>query len=365
LKRIIIVGGGYAGTALARVLDDVAEIRLVEPRDRFVHNVAAIRAVTDPSLLKYMQVPYDHLLRRGSIVQDRVIAMDEKGVRLEGGVEIAGDIIVAATGSTYAKPFKPGLSVAPFDDDCRAAHAQLLSSKRIAIVGAGPVGVELAGEILSAFPDKQVTLISDAPVLLAGFSPKLSARLAEQLQVLGVTLRLGERVESLAALDRPFPGPLRIAGETLDADIVFPAIGARPTSPPMADALLAPSGRLKVDPWLRAAGGHTVFALGDAAETGDPMTTAGVVRQKQWLAKTLKAMLEGRAVEDLPPYKPWSVHLMVTPLGSKAGASLLPLFGRGLVVGPRITASLKGKDLFIPRCHQGLGYPAPVFQRSA
>ena len=48
VKRVIVVGGGYAGAALARALDKVAEVQLVDARDRFVHNVAAIRGVVDP-----------------------------------------------------------------------------------------------------------------------------------------------------------------------------------------------------------------------------------------------------------------------------------------------------------------------------
>ena len=49
MKRVVIVGGGYAGTSLARSLDAAVEVVLVEPRDRFVHNVAAIRALVEPA----------------------------------------------------------------------------------------------------------------------------------------------------------------------------------------------------------------------------------------------------------------------------------------------------------------------------
>ena len=69
VKRVIIVGGGYTGTALARALDKLAEVQLVDARDRFVHNVAAIRSVVDPSLLDRIVIPYDRLLRRGGVRQ--------------------------------------------------------------------------------------------------------------------------------------------------------------------------------------------------------------------------------------------------------------------------------------------------------
>ena len=51
MKRVVIVGGGYAGTLLARALDPVAEVVLIEPKAAFVQNVPAIRAVVDPAWL--------------------------------------------------------------------------------------------------------------------------------------------------------------------------------------------------------------------------------------------------------------------------------------------------------------------------
>ena len=41
---VVVAGGGYGGIVVARALDDVADVVLVEPRDAFVHNVAALRA---------------------------------------------------------------------------------------------------------------------------------------------------------------------------------------------------------------------------------------------------------------------------------------------------------------------------------
>jgi NADH dehydrogenase FAD-containing subunit len=374
VKRVLIVGGGYAGTMVARALDGIAEVRLIEPRDRFVHNVAAIRAVVEPALLDRLIIPYDRLLRRGSVVQGRAAEIGEGRVTLADGATIEGDVVIAATGSTYARPFKPAsASAADFAEDSRVALDALSAARSVAIVGGGAVGVELAGEITAAWPDKAVTLLASSPSLLPGYSARLSAALAAQLEAKGVVLRLGARVEGLETTGRPFAGMLTVGADTLQADLVFPAIGARPVAPPIVGGKLAalgspgprfaPSGRIEVDPWLRPAQMNRVFALGDAAETGDFMTIVAITRQAPWLVKTLKAVMDGRAVENLAPYAPWPAPAILVPLGPRDGASLLPVTRRGLTVGRRTTATLKGRDLFIPRYRKEFGYGAAATSR--
>ncbi|MDB5429990.1 MAG: hypothetical protein JWP35_1106 [Caulobacter sp.] len=359
MKRVVIVGGGYAGTLLARALDDVAEVRLVEPRDRFVHNVAAIRAIVDPSLLDRLIIPYDRLLRRGSVIQGLAAEVGEGRVTLADGTTIEGDIVVTATGSGYARPFKPqSASVQKFAEDNRAAGDALRAANSVAIVGGGAVGVELAGEIVAAYPGKRVTLLASSPSLLPGYSAGLSAALTRQLMAQGVTLRLGTRVEGLGSADGPLTGALSAGGQAIEADLIIPALGARPVLPPLAGGSVGASGRLAVDRWLRPGGLRGVFALGDAAGTGDMMTIVAITRQEPWLVKTLKAVMAGRAVETLAPYTPWPVAAIIVPLGPKAGASLLPVTRNGLLVSPAITRAVKGRDLLIPRYRKEFGYGA-------
>ena len=160
MKRVIIIGGGYAGTMLARSLDPVAEVVLVEPKAAFVRNVAAIRAIVDPSLLDRLILPYDRLLHRGRVVHDRVVAVEDGAVRLATNGSISGDIVVIATGSSYAHPFKASGDVSAFRSATLDGHEKLRAARSVAIVGAGAVGTELAGEIAAGMPAKKITLIS-------------------------------------------------------------------------------------------------------------------------------------------------------------------------------------------------------------
>ena len=191
------------------------------------------------------------------------------------------------------------------------------------------------------------------------FSDKLAGTLAAQLRSKGVLLRFNRRVENLAARDGPFIGSLgEDFGEASEQLIVL-ALGAQPTTAifqQMPGATLDAQRRVEVDAWLRPAGSRNMFALGDAAGTGDPMTIVAITRQVPWLTKTIKAMLAGQTIESLAPYKPWPTRGILVPLGPRDGASALPILRNGMLVGRWLTSRIKGRELFIPRYLKEFGY---------
>ena len=361
MKRVVIIGGGYAGTKLARALDDAAEVVLIEPRDAFVHNVAAIRAIVEPALLDLLIIPYDRLLSRGRVVQDREVGLAEREVKLAAHGALEADIIVVATGSRSARPFKPtGDSIAEFRAASAEAHGMLKAATSVAVVGGGAVGTELAGEIAAGAAGKRVALVSGASSLFPNMPPALGKRLLAHLTKMGVAVHLGASAEGLRGADGPRQGPLRLSsGHSVAADIVFPAMGVTPVTA-LLDSLpgvsFDPAGRVNVDPWLRPAGRPNMFALGDVASTGDPMTIVSISAQVPWLAGTITSILEGKQAQELPQYVPGSRTLFLVPLGPRHGASVLPVSGRRVVVGSFLTSIAKGKDLLISRYRREFGY---------
>ena len=187
---VVVVGGGYGGINVAKALDEAADVVLVEPKDAFVHNVAALRALVDPAWLPRIYLPYDGLLATGKVIHDRAAKVDVGKVTLASGEEILADYIVLATGSAYPFPAKSDVDgAAAAHDKVRAAHAALAAARRVLLIGAGPAGIELAGEIKAVWPDKQVTLLDvAADVLGARFRPELKAELRRQLSDMGVEL---------------------------------------------------------------------------------------------------------------------------------------------------------------------------------
>lgn len=361
MKRVVIIGGGYAGTKLARALDEAAEVVLVEQRDAFVHNVAAIRAIVEPALLDRLIIPYDRLLVRGKVLKDRAVGLGEREVKLAERGALEADIIVVATGSRSARPFKPtGGSVAEFRAASAEAREMLRAARSVAIVGGGAVGVELAGEIAAGTTGKRVALFSATPSLFPNMPPALGKRLLARLARMGVDVQLGASAEGLRGAEGPRPGPLQLSsGLSVPADIVFPAMGATPVTKAL-DSLpgvsFDPVRRVSVDPWLRVAGRPNMFALGDVAANGEPMTIVSISSQVPWLARTIMALFDGKQVDELPNYVPVSRSLFLVPLGPRHGAGVLPVRGRSVVVGSFLTSALKGKDLLISRYRGELGY---------
>ena len=359
---VAVIGGGYGGIRAAKALDDVADVVLVEPKDAFVHNVAALRALVDPSWLPRIYLPYDRLLGHGSIVRDRAAKVDAGRVTLASGTEIRADYIVLATGSAYPFPAKTDADAdaAAAHDRVRAAHAGLAAAARVLLVGAGPVGIELAGEIKAVWPGKHVTLLDAADDILGErFRPELKAELRRQLAAIGVELMLASPLRS----DPPGePAELREftviteAGAAVTADIWFRCYGVRPVSDYLVGDLAAarrPDGFVEVTPYLQVAGQDRVFALGDVAAADHKM--AGIAgRQAELVAANIRALITGDGA--LAPWLP-SPPAIIVPVGPSGGSGQLA--GTDELATAERVAQVKGRDMMTGRFTELLGMTPP------
>jgi NADH dehydrogenase FAD-containing subunit len=211
-RTVAVIGGGYGGAAVAKALDTDTDVVLIAPKDAFVHAAGSLRALVQPDWAGNILFRYDNLLARGRVVRERAVALDGGGVTPASGARVAADYVVLATGSDYPFPAKTETDVAAEAlERLRVAHKELASAPRVLITGAGPVGLELSGEIKAVWPDKAVTVVDPANELLPGFAPEVRADLHRQLDAIGVDLRLGTAparrgVRSGRATRRPLSG---------------------------------------------------------------------------------------------------------------------------------------------------------------
>ena len=348
---VVVVGGGYGGIAVAKALDETANVVLVEPKDAFMHNVAALRALVDPTWLPRIFLPYDGLLTNGRVVRDRAARVEPGLVVTTSGLEITADYVVLATGSSYAFPAKTDLvDTKEAQEQIRAAHDALSQADRVLLLGAGPVGIELAGEIRAVWPDKHIVLLDERPDVLTGpYLPELRAELRRQLKEFNVELVLGS---PLRHAPETAPGELgAFAGMTesgveVTADIWFRCYGVIPNSDYLGESLLAArraDGYVQVGPTLQVVGQSTVFALGDLS-TADAKMAGFAGRQAAIVAANIDALASGHA--ELVDYTSVGAAIVV-PIGPEGGAGQFP--GQQEVVGREVVSDVKGRHMMVDR----------------
>jgi len=180
-----------------------------------------------------------------------------------------------------------------------------------AIVGAGPTGVELAGQLRELSRrslqhnfqniephEARVVLIDALNTVLPAFHPSLRERAARDLRELGVELQLGTRVTGVDAISldlQPSDGPsVRLEART---KIWAAGVEASPLGRLLASATGAPtdrSGRIEVLPDCTLPGHPEVFVVGDLMKLNNYSGVAEVAMQSGWhAARTIVRRLRG------------------------------------------------------------------------
>jgi NADH dehydrogenase FAD-containing subunit len=345
---IVVIGGGYAGARVAQALDDDGHVVLIEPKDAFHHNVAALRGLVDPAVLHRTFFPYDKLLTHGTVQRDRAVAVDSHQVQLASGGELTPDYLVLATGSTYPFPAKSGHAEhADALSEYTALYGNLGKARRVLLLGAGPVGLELAGELRAAFPEIQVTLVDPSPEILpGGFDPWLRDELNRQLDKLGVERVLGSPLTALPPTEPGEMQPITVStvdGRTVEADLWLRCYGVSPVSGYLTGDLAGartPDGYVAVDAQLRVAAFDHVYALGDVVAIDANM--AGIARrQSDVVVANIRAAIAGNPERSAYEINPPGILL---PLGPTGGAGFFP--GRGQLEAETVS-QLKGADMLV------------------
>ena len=348
---VVVVGGGYGGTAVAKALDETTNVVLVEPKDAFMHNVAALRALVDPSWLPRIFLPYSGLLANGRVVRDRARIVEPGRVVTASGEEIVADYVVLASGSSYPFPAKTDLvDTERAFEQVRATHRALAQADRVLLLGAGPVGIELAGEIRAVWPEKSIVLLDARDEVLGGpFMPELRAELGRQLEEFKVEVLLGSPLREAPPTEPGALGTFTVrteSGVEVTADLWFRCYGVVPNSDYLGEAL-SPArradGYVEVGSTLQVVGQTTVFALGDLS-TADAKMAGFAGHQAATVAANITALASGSS--ELVEYQSMGTAIVV-PIGPAGGAGQFP--GQDQIIGREVVADVKGRDMMVDR----------------
>jgi NADH dehydrogenase len=339
--RIVIIGGGFAGTTTALNLektfrrDPSVEITLIDSENYFTFTPLLAGVPSGAIQPTHIVFPLRALLKRTKVKQAEVQRIDLKSRTVIaahcgacGNEAIPFDQLILATGSVPHSFGLPGvaehaLTMKSLADATalhahvidRLEHADLQSDARrrrqlltFVVAGGGFAGVETLAELNdfvrgaqkfypSISPDDvRMVLIQSANRILPELSESLSAYALEKLRGRGIEVLLGTRVLGATS------STVRLSnGDQVEAGTFVWAAGAAPS--PILERLDLPrtkAGKIEVDATLAVSGHPGVWAVGDSAAIPDvitggfcPPTAQYALRQGRRLAHNIAAVLNG------------------------------------------------------------------------
>ncbi|VWB42978.1 pyridine nucleotide-disulfide oxidoreductase [Burkholderia lata] len=348
--RIVIVGGGIAGLQLATRLGERlgrsgrAQVTVIDRSPTHIwkpmlHTIAAGTRDVQQQQVIFLAHARDHgysyqpgelkgLDRARRRVQLGEIRSQDGELVLEPR-ELEYDVLILALGSQANDFGVPGVrehcyfidsqrQAETFNEALRVRVFRSIARDepfRVAIVGAGATGVELAAElsrlleVAQAYGDATVrerlhlTLLESGPRILAAFPPRISASAQRRLEQIGFHVLTSTRVTSADANGFHYGD-----GSFAEADLMVWAAGVK--APDFMQALdgldTNRANQIVVGPTLQATGDEHVFAIGDCAsllpdghERPLPPTAQVATQQAEHLAKHLPAWLDGKPI---PPF---------------------------------------------------------------
>lgn len=340
-RRVVIVGGGFGGLHAARALRRApVDVTLIDRRNFHLFQPLLYQVATGELSPANIAAPLRAILRRQknvTVLQAEVVDFDVTIREVVLADErLPYDWLIVAAGSTHSyfghdewQPLAPGLKSV---EDATSIRAKILSAFERAehehdphrrealltfiLVGGGPTGVEMAGALseLSRHSlrydfrninpaDAKIILVDAAPRILSAYPGQLSAKAADFLEHLGVTVRTGVHVTDV----EPDHVIVRVGDsqESIPTATVLWTAGVQAS--PLAQKLSAATGaeldragRIHVGGDLSLPGHDEVFVIGDMArcadENGNPLPGVApvAIQQGKYVARLISNRLAGK-----------------------------------------------------------------------
>jgi len=308
MKKVIVIGGGFAGSHAAKKLEKHFNVILIDTKDYFEFTPGVLRSIVEPEHVRAIQILHSHYLTRAKVIIGKVGEVSRKFV-VVGKKKLKFDYLVISSGSTYDTPIKEQqVVVATRARTLRNSYDNLCKAKKVLIIGGGLVGVELAGEIIDKYGDEKEITIAHSRNRLIERNHQVAISYAERFILKnGVKILFGERVKEVKGRMC-----LTESGKKIEADIVFLCTGIKPNFALMKkhfSSKLNEKYRVKVNEFLQLEGEENIFVAGDITAIDEEKTAQNAERQAEVVSKNIRALHKRR---KLTKYEPRSRPLIIS-----------------------------------------------------
>jgi NADH dehydrogenase len=320
--KICILGGGFGGLYTALRLSQLPwestekpEILLVDQSDRFVFSPLLYELLTGELQTWEIAPPFEEILQNTGVrfCQGSVSEIDikQQQINLENGSQFSYDRLILALGgetptdivpggTSYAYPFRSITDVYRLEERLRVLEESDADKIRVAIVGAGYSGVELACKLADRLKDRGRFRLIELTDQILRTSPEFNRQAASKaLEARGVFIDLETKVESIEQDEISLEYKNQV--DTIPVDLVIWTVGTRVT--PVVRTLPIKQnqrGQVVVTSTLQVLDHPEIFALGDLADCHDaegkqvPATAQAAFQQADYVAWNIWATLSDR-----------------------------------------------------------------------
>jgi len=321
--KVIILGGGFCGSWVAKKLDSVKDLDVViiDTKEHFEYTPSIWKLLTDASYQQRIIVPHVRYLKKGRVCTDPLSKVTPTAVETKNET-IPFDYLVISTGIDYPIFLNDTKNVFTVKSGAEvlAYHQKVSKTKSILIIGGGVIGTEVAAELSTRAPGKQITIVHPYHRLLERNTRWVSGYAKSFLEDRGVHIIFGEKIvrheKNVFTTD---------TGRRLTADLGIWCAGIiwnpwfMKEFPP---SIFSERKALKVNHFLQLEGFPHIFVGGDINDVPEEKTAAAADRQAIYIATNLQRMITGK---KLVPYTPVTIPMDIS-LGLYDGIITFPPF---------------------------------------
>lgn len=325
MKKVIVIGGGFAGAYCARKLEKNFEVTLIDTKDYFEFTPSVLRTLVEPEHAGKIEVCHQKYLPQAAVLKDEVISITEHGVKTKSK-NLPYDYLIIAAGSRYNLPIKEkNMILADRGEELRQYSQKLSKANTILIIGGGLVGVELAAEICTTYPDKKVMIVHAHSELIERNSERARQYARQFLEKKDVEFLFNERVvshkKSVYVTDKK---------TSISCDLAFLCTGIVPNYEALQNLPLTAKKYLQVDGYLQVLGYSSIFAAGDITSLAEEKTAQNAEKQAEIVVKNIYHLEKKEPLESYRS-KP---RVMVISLGKWKGILVYKNFVlKGIIPG--------------------------------
>lgn len=355
MRKIVVLGASLAGLRAAEFIrrgNFEGKLVLIGdeerlPYDRPPLSKEVLRGEWEPERIALRKKSYDEL-NLELMLGRRAVSLDSDArlVELEDGDRVSFDGMVIATGARVrtlpGQPELQGVHSLRTLDDALAIRAALADKPRVAVIGAGFIGAEVAASVRQL--GLEVTMIEALETPLAqSLGPRLGAILQNAHERRGVKVLCGRRVQSFLGSDR-VEGLLLDDGTQLDCELVIIGIGMNPSIGCLEGSGLELGDGVLCDETLSASV-PGIVAAGDVCNWHNPLFDermriehwTNAVEQARHASRTLLAAPgEAKPFESVPIF--WSDQFDIKIQGVGRPRPSDELFVRGTPDADKLVA---------------------------